>query len=687
MATTDSTMANTHTVRTGPGTVQVDLTGQFDDNQSIVIQPDGKILVGGYTEYLAWGYPGAPGEESYGYEQNHSVIRLNADGSLDTSFHEGGVDSIPAAIAPASRYELTAVQPDGKVLIAIALETGLQVERFNSDGTRDATFGQNGAISVDINHAFKDIDLTANTDGTFQVSARGFDQATVTRIGNDGSYVDGFGNHGVLTVNIPEDAYYNGGISTAVQADGGVVIGAAYNAAGVGDPTYALQRFNPDGQPDTHFGDDGVLYLSSAMGFGEDSVVTVQADGKIIVMGHGEGSTLATVARLNADGSFDTGFGSNGTVTFEADTPVALTVQGDGKILAAGTSNGDFSVIRLNADGSMDTRFGSQDGKLHVDGYAGEEILQGTDAAEIIHGLAGDDVLQGNGGRDFLQGGAGADIFRFSELNDSFRTATQNNSDRVQDFDASEDRIDLIALGFTGIGNGHDGTLAITASADGTRTYLKSYDADASGQRFELALDGNLVGQLDSTNLVFTAPTVEGTSANDTITGSALSEIIYGLGGNDRINGGAGADVIIGGAGADRLNGGDRSDISLWTDNHQNDDVFRYTSTEDSYRTDSQSFADLIEGFTVDDKIDVSTLGYTAFGDGTGTTLEMVYNKELDRTYLKDAEADAQGHWFQIALVGDWRESLDEDDMIFAPDAEVGLIGVAPQIDPGHLLT
>ncbi|AHL35908.1 calcium-binding protein [Pseudomonas brassicacearum] len=687
MATTDSTMANTHTVRTGPGTVQVDLTGQFDDNQSIVIQPDGKILVGGYTEYLAWGYPGAPGEESYGYEQNHSVIRLNADGSLDTSFHEGGVDSIPAAIAPASRYELTAVQPDGKVLIAIALETGLQVERFNSDGTRDATFGQNGAISVDINHAFKDIDLTANTDGTFQVSARGFDQATVTRIGNDGTFVDGFGNHGVLTVNIPEDAYYNGGISTAVQADGGVVIGAAYNAAGAGDPMYALQRFNPDGQPDTHFGDDGVLYLSSAMGFGEDSVVTVQADGKIIVMGHGEGSTLATVARLNADGSFDTGFGSNGMVTFEADTPVALTVQGDGKILAAGTSNGDFSVIRLNADGSVDTSFGSQDGKLHVDGYAGEEILQGTDATEIIHGLAGDDVLQGNGGRDFLQGGAGADIFRFTELNDSFRTATQNNSDRVQDFDASEDRIDLTALGFTGIGNGHDGTLAVVASADGTRTYLKSYDADASGQRFELALDGNLVGQLDSTNLVFTSPTVEGTSANNTITGSALSEIIYGLGGNDRINGGAGADVIIGGAGADRLNGGDRSDISLWTDNHQNDDVFRYTSTEDSYRTDNQSFADLIEGFTVDDKIDVSTLGYTAFGDGTGTTLEMVYNKELDRTYLKDAEADAQGHWFQIALVGDWRENLEDDDMIFAPDAQVGLIGVAPEIDPGHLLT
>lgn len=687
MATTDNTTVSTHTVRTGPGTVQVDLTGQFDDNQSIVIQPDGKILVGGYTEYLAWGYPGAPGEESYGYEQNHSVIRLNADGSLDTSFHDGGVDIVPAAIAPASRYELTAVQSDGKVLIATALNTGVQVERFNSDGTRDATFGQNGAITVDISHDFKDIDLTANTDGTFQISARGFDQATVTRLGNDGTFVDGFGDHGVLTVNIPEDEYYNGGISTAVQADGGVVVGAAYNAAGAGDPTYALQRFNPDGQLDTHFGDGGVLYLSAAMGFGEDSVVTVQADGKIIVMGHGEGSTSATVARFNADGSFDTGFGSNGRVTFEADTPVAVTVQADGKILATGTSGGDFNIIRWNADGSVDTSFGSQDGKLHVDGYVGEEILQGTDAAEIIRGLAGDDVLQGSGGRDLLQGGAGADIFRFTELSDSFRTAAQNHSDRVQDFDASRDHIDLIALGFTGIGDGHDGTLAVQASADGTLTYLKSYDADAAGQRFELALDGNLVGQLNSTNLVFTAPTVEGASTADTINGSALSEIIYGLDGNDRIDGGAGADVIIGGAGADRLNGGDRADISLWTDNRENADVFRYTSTEDSYRTDRQSFTDLIEGFTVDDKIDVATLGYTGFGDGTGTTLKMVYNQELDRTYLADVEADAQGHRFQIALAGDWRENLDEDDMTFAPDAGIGLIGVAAEVDQGHLLT
>lgn len=687
MANTAATSVNTHTTRTGPGTVQVDLNGQYDDNQSITVQADGKILVGGYTDYLAWGYPGAPGEESYGYEQNHSVIRLNADGSLDTRFHEGGVDIVPAAVAPDSRYEVTTVQADGKVIVAISLDNSVRVERLNSDGTPDKTFGTNGAVVVDIAHGFKDIAISANTDGTLQVSARGFDQATVGKIGSDGALVDTFGDNGVLVVGIAEDQYYNGGISTALQADGSVIVGAAYNATGIGDPVYALQRYTPDGELDTAFGDNGVLDLDPALDLGEDAVVAVQPDGKILVLGQSGNDGQASLLRLNADGSVDNTFGANGTFTFEADYATSLTVQADGKILAAGTSDGDFKVIRLNGDGSVDTGFGSPDGKLHVTGYTGDEILRGTDAAEVIRGQAGDDVLQGNGGNDVLQGGAGADIFRFTDISDSYRTASQKGGDRIQDFDVTHDRIDLIGLGFTGIGDGHNGTLAVQASADGTRTYLKSFEADASGQRFELALDGNLVGQLNSTNLVFTPPTVEGTARGDVITGSALSEIIQGGAGNDRINGGAGADVIIGGAGADQLNGGDRADINLRTDNHENDDVFRYTSTDDSYRTDSQSFVDLISGFVAySDKIDVSALGYTGFGDGTGNTLEVVYNKALDRTYLKDDDADAQGHKFQVGLAGNWVEQLDENNVLFAPETEVTLVGVAPEADQAHLL-
>ncbi|MCF7536357.1 calcium-binding protein [Pseudomonas petrae] len=693
MNTNASTSVLTHTVTTGVGTVSVDLTGQLDYAESVLVNSNGQILVGGYSQHLAWGYPGAPGEESYGYELDHSVVRLDPNGRPDTAFGEGGVDVVPASIDLEWDYGIMAVQPDGRVVAAHSVEGGIRVERFNSDGTLDSTFGKDGAqtIATDL---YGGMDLKAQADGTVYVSIRGTGQVEVTKLSSDGAVITGFGDQGTLALNTTSDLG-SGDISTSVQPDGSVLLGALYMVEVPHDsPTdirfvdkYALQRFMPDGELDIRFGDQGKLYLDTALGFRSDSEVTVQVDGKIIVVGHDIASSVSSVLRLNADGSFDTSFGEKGMVTIGDSSPDAVTVQADGKIVVAGLHNLDFSITRLNADGSLDTTFGSQDGKVHIDGYVGQDILRGTEAAELINGFAGDDVLQGNGGQDVLTGGAGADIFRFTDIADSYRTSTGQASDRILDFDASQDRIDLIGLGFTGLGNGHNGTLAVQTNAEGTRTYLKSYDADASGHRFELVLDGNLASQLNSDNVVTARPVIEGTSGGDTITGSALSEVINGLAGNDRINGGAGSDILIGGQGADQLNGGDRGDFSYWVDDHQDDDIFRYLSTDDSYRTDSKSFVDLIIGFAgPSDKIDVSQLGYTEFGDGTGTTLKMAYNGELDRTYLKDVDADNQGHRFEIALAGNWLDVLNEDNMVFAPVVPVKVVGAAATLDPSHYI-
>jgi serralysin len=691
--TSASTSVLTHTVTTGVGTVSVDLTGQLDYAESVLVNANGQILVGGYSQHLAWGYPGAPGEESYGYELDHSVVRLDPNGRLDTAFGVGGVDVVPASIDLEWDYDIMAVQPDGRVVAATSVDGGIRVERFNSDGTLDSTFGKNGAqtIATDL---YGGMDLKVQADGTVYVSIRGTGQVEVTKLSSDGAVITGFGDQGTLALNTTSDLG-SGDISTTVQPDGSVLLGALYMVEVAHDsPTdirfadkYALQRFTPDGELDIRFGDQGVLYLDTALGFRSDSAVTVQANGKIIVVGHDIASSVSSVLRLNADGSFDTSFGKNGIVTIDDSSPDAVTVQADGKIVVAGLHNLDFSITRLNADGSLDTTFGSQDGKVHVDGYVGKDILRGTEAAELINGFAGDDVLQGNAGRDLLTGGAGADIFRFTDIADSYHTSTGQASDRILDFDASQDRIDLIGLGFTGLGDGHNGTLAVQTNAEGTRTYLKNYDADASGHRFELVLDGNLASQLNSDNVVTARPVIEGTSGADTLTGSALSEVIYGLAGNDRINGGAGSDILIGGQGADQLNGGDRGDFSYWVDDHQDDDIFRYLSTDDSYRTDSKSFVDLIVGFAgPSDKIDVSQLGYTEFGDGTGTTLKMAYNRDLDRTYLKDVDADSQGHRFEIALAGNWLDVLNEDNMVFAPVVPVEVVGVAATLDPSHYI-
>jgi hypothetical protein len=105
---------------------------------------------------------------------------------------------------------------------------------------------------------------------------------------------------------------------------------------------------------------------------------------------------------------------------------------------------------------------------------------------------------------------------------------------------------------------------------------------------------------LNSPNLVFTAPTVEGTAGRDVIIGTATSEVIYGLAGKDHIDGGIGSDLIIGGTGAHLLIAGGDPNLSVYRRNGTNDaDVFRYTAATDSYR--SQSFVDLIARFADND--------------------------------------------------------------------------------------
>ena len=689
MATSSSNTVTTPITRTAPGSIIVKLSGIGAPNDSLIVQADGKILVGGYSYYIDDGYVGGPGEYPYSGAVEHSVMRLNADGTLDTRYGTGGVDIFDPANGDKVPYDsdegilaTMAVQADGKVLAAHSGLDGLTVERYNGDGSLDTSFGQGGALILDVPYVYDGYGLTINADGTVYVTARSETQVTVTKVSASGKLIDGFGDHGELRISSPEK-YYNAEVTSHVLADGGVLLGSTlYVGGNPGSPVYSLERFKADGSVDTRFGDNGVLHFDKALVEPYSGAVTVQADGKIFVVGASTDFHVSSIIRLNADGSFDESFGSHGIAGFSvlpngSNTAYAVTVQADGKILVAGQSSDNgttgASITRLNADGSVDTTFGSQDGKVHLDGYAGDDALLGTDSAEIIHGQAGDDVLQGNGGRDVLLGGAGADIFRFTQVSDSYRTATQNASDLIQDFNATQDRIDLIGLGFTGIGDGRHGTLAIQANAEGTRTYLKSFEADASGHRFELALDGNLVEQLNTSNLVFTPPTIEGTAGRDVLTGSALAEILLGGEGNDRIDGGAGNDVLIGGSGADWLTGGEGKD------------VFRYTSTDDSYRTANQSFVDLIDRFEErQDSIDVSALGYTGFGDGTHGTLKLVYDRENDRTYFKDLDADAQGHRFEIALTGYWLNDLHKEEVVFA-QPQVTLVGVAQDAEQQQL--
>jgi parallel beta-helix repeat protein len=223
-----------------------------------------------------------------------------------------------------------------------------------------------------------------------------------------------------------------------------------------------------------------------------------------------DGDTLSYVA-TQADGSALPAW-----LKFDAAT---LTFSGTPDANAAGT----FSITLTATDGRAGTLSDSftltvqdtPDTTIKViTGTSGKDSLTGTGANEQLLGLAGNDTLNGGDGNDILvggagidqlTGGAGGDLFRFTNLTDSYRSPTTSFSDTITDFTVGVDKIDLSNLGFSGLGNGSNGTLLLQYSANTGKTFLKSYDADVNGNRFELALKGNYAGTLDGSSIIFTA--------------------------------------------------------------------------------------------------------------------------------------------------------------------------------------
>lgn len=257
-----------------------------------------------------------------------------------------------------------------------------------------------------------------------------------------------------------------------------------------------------------------------------------------------------------------------------------------------------------------------------IHGGSGDDFIYGREGGDRLYGDSGNDVIFGDQGRDVLMGGGGADTFVFTSITDSYEGGGRSYSDLILDF-SSEDRIDVSALGFSGLGDGHNGTLSVEVNDAGTRTYLRSYAYDEGGDRFQVAFEGDVSEYL-------------------------TERAVIGNGGSDVINSGPGAQALKGGAGAD---------------------TFVYDNITDSYQRDGLSQSDLILDFTDRDRIDLSALGFTGLGNGHEHTLRIEVDETGTRTYLKSYDADESGSRFQVSFKGDVSQDLAGDGIVFASTA------------------
>ncbi|WP_225774681.1 calcium-binding protein [Pseudomonas sp. Marseille-Q5115] len=329
-----------------------------------------------------------------------------------------------------------------------------------------------------------------------------------------------------------------------------------------------------------------------------------------------------------------------------------------------------------------------------IKGSSHTDLLEGTDASETLKAGAGRDTVEagvgndrllGGAGGDTLSGGAGADNFLYTQLSDSYRndvSDSYSNRDLITDFSGNgHDMIDVSALGFTGLGNGYNGTLKVVLNLAGDTTALKSLEADANGNRFEILLSGNHVSELNTSSVLF-APPSDATAVTTpqpitpvNLVGDDKANILYGYWGNDTLAGGAGNDTLEGNAGDDVLTGGLGADKLTGGGGN---DRFVFASSADSYVGSSDLITDFIWG---EDKLDVAALGVTGLGNGRDATLRMTYDENTDRTYLRSSEPGADGHAFQVTLAGfDYTQVLTDADLVAADTPEVALIG-HPAVD------
>ncbi len=353
------------TTFSGDGKVTTDIDGSSDAVHSVTMQSDGKIVVAGF------GYIGG--------NADLAVARYNSDGSPDTSFSGDGKLTIDTG--GDDRSQSATVQSDGKLLVAGSGWSGsngsVVLVRLNIDGVLDTSFDTDGIVTTDIGSSYDGgQSVTVQADGKILVAGHSYNggnagyinstDIALIRYNIDGSLDTTFSGDGMLTTDF--GSYQGGATSVTAQSDGKILVaGYTYTSTSYYYVNFALVRYNADGSLDTSFSGDGKL--TTSIGGLEDLgySVTIQADGKIVMVGStsSTGSTSnAVVVRLNADGSLDASFGQsddgtpNGVVNLSVgdgnDFGKTVILQADGKILLAGDlTNGtssDIWVARLMAN-------------------------------------------------------------------------------------------------------------------------------------------------------------------------------------------------------------------------------------------------------------------------------------------------------------------------------------------------
>lgn len=402
------------------GLVVIDGYGYDDFVASIHIQDDEKILVAGTALKER-----CTADNLNSCETDFFLFRLNVDGELDNEFGANGVvltDFEENEVCGGMR-----LLDDRKILIAGTTKSATGEERgilvrYNTDGTVDATFGEEGKVKLALEHSchFNDFDIQA--DGKIIVVGEGDNKQMVARFHPNGDLDENFGNDGwvlanqlyegrkialqpdggIIAMGMSGYARYkiSGDIDSTLNDDGvvfvdipicggsgyqfndiallpdnGVVIAANYNDFYddylIVEECAHLLKFNSHGDLVGNFGDSGIKNLGCESEFviayvaAQANNILVTSDGRlnVVVRSCYVGDENLEIQKLYLSGNIDESFGTNGKAIFpnlnSTVTLYDMALRDDGKILVTGYNNEEkLMLLQYTENGNLDVTFG-----------------------------------------------------------------------------------------------------------------------------------------------------------------------------------------------------------------------------------------------------------------------------------------------------------------------------------------
>jgi uncharacterized delta-60 repeat protein len=200
---------------------------------SIALQPNGKIVLGGYTVTAT-------------HAKDFGLMRLNANGVLDTTFGTNGKVITTLSDTRSDIIDKVLIMPNGNIVAggytSFEFDPRLAAARYLPNGVLDTSFGSNGII-IPNHSAFPRCDIALQTDNKLimvgQLDSYYF---RVLRYTEAGVLDTGFGTNGIVTAFDPQ---ISGASDVLIQPDNKIIVVGGLTNTNSPDPCAAIIRLNP----------------------------------------------------------------------------------------------------------------------------------------------------------------------------------------------------------------------------------------------------------------------------------------------------------------------------------------------------------------------------------------------------------------------------------------------------------